>query len=153
MNVKLRRATRARAASVFENLRWDDQREVDTAGNFRTTDERTEVLLAGWKASKVSYAIEVDGRTVAVLGLVPTPLANVVWMLCTDDVRLAPKAVLQRCIDVADKWHRRYGTLLCVSDNRNALHQRWIRRVGFTKHGEVDQNGFPFTQYLYRGRR
>lgn len=152
MNVKLRRATRTRAMSVFKALRWEDQQEVDTAGGFTDSDTRLEVLLAGWKASSVSYAIEVDGRTVAVLGLVPTPVANVVWMLCTDEVALAPKTVLRRCTDVAAKWYRRYGTLLCVADNRNALHHRWIKRIGFETQGEADQNGFPFTQYLYRGR-
>jgi hypothetical protein len=152
MNVKLRRATRTRAAFVFDNLRWEDQQEVDTAGGFSDSERRNEVLLAGWKASKVSYAIEVDGRTVAVLGLVPTPVANVVWMLCTDEVGTAKKAVLRRCTDVAAKWYRRYGTLLCIADNRNTLHHRWIKRIGFERHGEADQNGFPFTQYLYRGR-
>ncbi len=152
MNVKLRRATRARAAFVFERLRWADQQEVDTAGGFTDADSRLEVLLAGWKASTVSYAIEVDGRTVAVLGLVPTPIANVVWMLCTDEVAMAPKAVLRRCTDVAAKWYRRYGTLLCIADNRNELHHRWIKLIGFDRQGEVDQNGFPFTQFLYRGR-
>lgn len=155
MNVKIQRATKSRAESVFRNLREADRREVDTAAGFKAgeVEQRTEMLLAGWKASKVAYALTVDGRTVAVLGLLPTPLAAVVWMLCTDEVSLAPKTILTRCRDIAAKWHRRYGTLLCVADDRNTLHQRWIKLIGFNFEGKVDQNGYPFSRFLYRGRR
>lgn len=155
MNVKIRRATKARARFVFDNLRWEDQQEVDTAAgaeSYLEREQRTEILMAGWKASAAAYALEVEGRTVAVLGVLPVPVANVCWMLCTDEVAKAPKAILRRAIDIAAKWYRRYGTLLCVADNRNTLHHRWIKLVGFDRMDEVDQNGHPFTRYLYRGR-
>lgn len=150
MNVKIKRARRSDAMHVFTNLRWEDEQEVRTSLPFGT--DMQEVLLAGWKASAVSYAIKVGGVTVAVLGLLPTPVdVNVVWMLCTPDIKLAPKTILGRCKDISAKWYRRYGALFCTCDNRNGLHLRWLDLIGFNKQSEVVHRGQPFTQLLYNG--
>ncbi len=66
MNVKIKKAKRADALHVFENLRNEDFREVATTIPFGT--DMSEVLLAGWKASAVSYAITIVGVSVALLG-------------------------------------------------------------------------------------
>ncbi len=149
MNVKIKKAKRADALHVFENLRNEDFREVTTTIPFGT--DMSEVLLAGWKASAVSYAITVDGETVAVLGLVSKNLVNMVWMLCTPGIGRAPKTILGRCKDISAKWYRRYGVLFCICDNRNDLHLRWLKLIGFYKQGDMVQGGQPFTHLLYNG--
>lgn len=150
MNVKIKKAKRADALHVFENLRNEDFREVSTGIPFGA--DLSAVLLAGWKASTVSYAITLDGETVAVLGLMPTPSGvNMVWMLCTPEIMRAPKTILGRCKDISAKWYRRYGALFCICDNRNDLHLRWLKLIGFYKQGELVKSGQPFTQLLYNG--
>lgn len=149
MNVKIKKAKRADALHVFENLRNEDFREVATGLPFGA--DMSEVLLAGWKASAVSYAITIDGETVAVLGLLSTPLVKLVWMLCTPGIMQAPKTILGRCKDISAKWYRRYGALFCICDNRNDLHLRWLKLIGFKKQGEMVKSGHPFTHLLYSG--
>ena len=150
MNVKLRRARSSDARAVFASLRPEDLREVQAASEL---DDPTDMLLGGFEASNVTYAMRVEGRPIAVLGLVATPVANVVWLLATPSVNRHRLDVLRHGRDVADKWFRRYGTLLCIADDRNTLHQRWIKLIGFEEAGQIDQNGIPFTRYLYRSRR
>lgn len=150
MNVKIKRAKKRDAVYVFTHMRAEDEREVRTSLPFGT--DMQAVLLAGFDGCSVAYTIEVDGKTVAVLGLLPTALeVSVVWMLCTDDIRLAPRVILGRCKDIAAKWYRRFGALVCICDNRNDLHLRWLDHLGFIKQGEVLQNGEPYTQLLYTG--
>lgn len=151
MNVKLRRARGSDARTVFSSLRPEDYREVQAASGL---DDPTEMLFAGFEMSEVTYAMRVEGRPIAVLGLVRHPIGNVVWLLATPSVNRHRLDVLRHGRDVADKWFRRYGTLLCIADDRNTLHQRWIKLIGFEEAGKPNSEGaVPFTRYLYRSRR
>ncbi len=150
MNVKIRTARERDAVYVFTHLRQEDELEVRTSLPFGA--DMQAVLLEGFRSCEVAYRIEVDGTPVAVLGLLSTALdVSVVWMLCTDDIGRAAKTVLGRCRDIAAKWYRRYGALLCICDNRNDLHLRWLDHIGFQKQGEAVQGGQLFTKLLYTG--
>ena len=148
MDVKLRRASRTDAEWVFTHLRAEDYTEVTDAADGA---DPYPILMAGWKESRVCYALRVNGRAIAVLGILPTPSFNVVWLVATDEVAKHRLAVLRHGRDVADKWFRRFGTLMCIADNRNTLHQRWIKLIGFEEGMAVPS--LPFTRFLYRARR
>ena len=148
MNVTVQRATRADASHVFTHLREEDRREVATALGTDPTPI-FDLLMAGYKASRSAISIRVDKRCVAVFGINPSPIANVVWLLATDEVNQHRLRVLRTARRYAHRWFRAYGTLLCIADNRNLLHQRWIKLCGFIEAGDVWMEGHPFTKYLY----
>ena len=142
------KATRADADHVFHNLREEDRREVASALGSNPTPI-FDLLMAGFKSSRDAVSIRVDGECVAVFGINPSPVANIVWLLATNGVNQHRLYVLRAGRRYAERWFRLHGTLLCIADNRNALHQRWIKLCGFIEAGDVWMEGHPFTKYLY----
>lgn len=147
-HVTIQRATRADAIHVFLNLREADRREVATALGSHPTPVY-DVLMAGYKSSRDAVSIRVDKRCVAVFGINTAAIASIVWLLATDEVNQHRLYVLRAARRYARRWFRMYGTLLCVADNRNLLHQRWLTLCGFLDAGEVWMEDHPFTKYLY----
>lgn len=74
------------------------------------------------------------------------------WMLATPALPAHARAFHHLAAEVLQGWLTQYARLSNLVDSRNALHIRWLRRLGFQFPGDVVMNGpVPFL-YFYRTR-
>lgn len=85
-------------------------------------------------------------------GVVEQPLAGIgnAWMLCTNRSVPLFRAIHQH-------WHKHLGEMLAIrpvlhawADERNTLHHRWMKRMGFVDTGVKRNYGkHPFWLFVY----
>lgn len=122
--------------------------------------------LDPWGALRDSYnnsscrmvgADEKD-RPVCMGGVVPahfhwtsTPLSAVVWMLATTDLEHHQMSFLRQSKVWLEKWHQDYPVLFNCVDERNELHIKWLRWLGFVfirRHPEWGFEKRPFLEFV-----
>jgi hypothetical protein len=126
-------------------LRKADQMEFETVSG-RPGNEP--VLEAAIQSAKCMVAL-CDGRVIAIWGVWDRYPTGVVWACGTDeavkhrDILLTyPKKFFEDCL-------KRWPELATAMDSRNALHERWLLRFGFTIfRNALNINGVPF--HLFR---
>lgn len=126
----VRRATKADALYIAENLREADRQEVLAAsgGDPRIilpalVDPRWETLCAGM------------GDTPVVLfgchEVYENPDVGVIWMLSTPVINRHRRLFMRCARRFVDVFHKRHTVLTNFIDARNTVHIRWLKLLGF----------------------
>jgi hypothetical protein len=84
-------------------------------------------------ASEITYAIRIDGATVGLYGLCPTPHYDTgcPWMVGTEEMPIAGLALLRHARGITQEFLTRYPRLENYVDARNQRLLRALMWVGF----------------------
>lgn len=103
----------------------------------------------------VSPIVGVDAQDLPVCmgGVVPSgdPLVGLIWMLGTTDIESHRLSFLRRSRPWVEQWNGEFPLLTNVVDERNQLHIRWLRWLGFTFIARHPRYGFerrPFLEFV-----
>ena len=126
------------------NLRYEDQREVETLGH---TVEKS--LALGYGHSTICRSIiDNRGRVVGIYGVVPlTDKCGQIWMLGTDGLVKIKTAFLKQSRSEVEGMNKIYPHLCNIIDSRNEVHLKWIQWCGFTIFGEKLINNVKFYEF------
>lgn len=154
MELRVRRAAVADAASLGPRLRAMDAREVEAV----TALPPTAALVLGIETSKPCYAVvDADDRPVAIFGVQPAGRgAGTVWLLGSDELVQRPLAFLRQSRYWLNTLHRSYRIMRAVADARNEVHLRWLAWCGFVHCRTLPTNGrerIPFCEFESRVAR
>lgn len=132
---------------MAENLRSEDLQELK-ASSGRTPLVALKAALEGPSSCLVGC---VDSIPVVIFGVqCCSSDVGAVWLLATDDIRNHRFAYLRLARDwlqLASMWFPR---LVCISDDRNTVHQRLLKWAGFEAQRSLENYGVehrPFTLY------
>lgn len=126
-------------------LRFHDLQEIEAASGRSPLD----VLREGGEQSSPSCSIiSQQGFVVGMFGVGP---GGCVWLLGTDELTRDPlrRQFLRECRTYLRALHQTFPLLHNVIDERNAVHIRWLKWLGFTfirrfPHGP---KGLPFLEF------
>lgn len=130
-------------------FRAEDEAECRAAGgescadSIRSAYRQGQAVLVGLDPhTQVPFAYFGMGECDEVSGLV--------WMLGTDALAANARTIAKRTPAVLAAWHSRRTLLFNYVDARNALHIRWLRRLGFTfikLHPRWGTQQLPFLEF------
>ncbi len=146
--ITMREATVADAIAVSPRLRESDRQEFIAALGYTP-----EVALPLGIASGDAWAMEVDGKVEALLGVSPVArhaYFGLVWMVTTDVIFKHRRDLLRLTPGVLNMLHDRFPLLGNHVDARNDKHIAWLRRAGFSLLREVPDYGVerrPFIEF------
>ena len=112
-------------------LRHSDIEEIKASAGLSAA----EALFLGVCLGKPALTfIEPKGGLAGMFGVTPTndPYVGAVWMLSSDAIEKYPIHFLRRCKPWVDKFNETYPVLTNYVDQRNTLHIRWLRWLGFS---------------------
>jgi len=146
----VRRARAHDCVLMAETLRPADKAEVYAAAGIQPFD----ALFQGLQNSDLPVVgADENDIPVAMGGVCSTeePLAGLVWMLATTDIEKHKISFLRQSRDLVMGWHDRYPVLFNAVDERNELHIKWLRWLGFTFIRRIPEHGFekrPFLEFV-----
>lgn len=95
----------------------------------------------------------VDALPVCVFGVIADPVNPDVghpWLLGTEDIKRVTTRFLKQSRLMVAEMSARYPILTCMVDERNALHIRWLKWLGFREISRTPEYGvgkLPFIQF------
>lgn len=123
------------AAYIGAHMREADRRET-FASSGRAPLDIAQMSLA---ASAMAWAATIEGRPVAMWGVVPTEewATGAVWLLATEEIGRMAWLIAREAGSYVSVMHGAFPRLgnFVAADNVNC--QRWLRRLGFTVEAEV----------------
>lgn len=150
MDFTIRASLPSDAAALAPRLRACDKQEVLAAGS--VSPEAS--LRNGYENSVLCLTVvDCDGAPQLMAGVAPShdPLLGYVWMLSSDYLLTQRKALMKLTPEYLDKFHKLYPLLTNVMDARNKVHERWLRRVGFSFINTIQEygpQGLPFHTFV-----
>jgi len=135
---------------MADRLRPEDTSEVYAAGGLSPL----EALDAGLRHTPSCLsAVNERDEPVAMAGVVPSPdpMVGYIWMLATTEIEKHPISFLRLGIKEATIWQSQYPILTNCVDERNELHIKWLRWMGFTfirRHPEYGHEQRPFLEFV-----
>jgi hypothetical protein len=152
--VTVREATATDTATVARLMSDADVAEAVAATGY----EASRALAFCHSESKDCWAVESDGRVVAVGGIVPDDpddeaLSASVWLVCTEAAADHPRDFIRTLRGHLRQLERRYGILYGYVDDRNRQRKRWIESLGFLMTMETTDEshlGLPFRLFITR---
>jgi hypothetical protein len=144
--IEYRTALLEDAAIVSERLRDADRREVRASGGDPLLS-----LQAGVSQSRPAITCLVDGTPEVIFGVVPGgPSTGYVWLLGSDAIVRHRTHFLRLSGTWVSIFHERYPVLTNVVDERNTVHLRWLRWLGFEfirRHPDWGPERRPFIEF------
>ena len=142
----IREAVEADVGELAETMRLCDRAEVLHS----SLSSPLQALLGGYLASRQCFAIEWQGRVVALFGVVGIKgSSGCPWMLGTDDLRRC-WSLLRECRERIDGYLEEYHFLTNAVWAKNTVHIKWIKWLGFTFEGSDVRNGQTFLHFHRR---
>lgn len=145
-----RRASVSDALYVGPRLRTADVVELVALG--RRGDMA--LHLCGWVRDlrgprEGVYAGCVGGRPAALFGVADTedPGAGAVFLVGTPVLDTLPRRTVREARAWLPRLGRGYSVLRNLAHERNRLHVRWLRLLGFETRAPVEYNGHPFVPF------
>jgi hypothetical protein len=110
-------------------------------------------LLMGMCHSRPAYTfLDPEGNVAGMFGVVPsTEISGAVWMLGGTSVERYPITFLKNCRKWTDHLNELYPVLFNVVDERNELHIKWLKWMGFSfinKHEAYGVEQRPFYEFV-----
>jgi hypothetical protein len=150
--VTVRDAEERDAEAILADIRAKDRSEWVCGTGLPT------VALLRWAlrtGEMVRVAVDPEGRPLAVWGLdTPTPYSEAakcrgVWLAATNRAERYILSFHRFLGPELDKLHAVGGTLHALADNRNAIHLKWLRRIGFVPiiTAPTGPFGLPYTLF------
>jgi len=136
---------------MAERLRPADAAEVYAAAGASPLS----ALVEGFETSEEPMVGVTDDDTPVCMGGVGAvegdPLAGCVWMLATTDIEKHKMSFLRRSKPWVEEWNKKYPVLFNCVDERNELHIKWLRWLGFTfirRHPLWGYEKRPFIEFV-----
>lgn len=140
---KVRPAIPKDIVPLARNIRPEDAREIAV---FNHTPAYG--FGFGFELSDPAYTVTVEGKPVAMFGVVPTTAEGVgiVWMLSTPDIEQPVTRI--RFLRESSKWVdmllEKYKKIINYVDSRNTVHVTWLKWLKFDLTDEKEFNGVRF---------
>lgn len=150
MEIIFRRAEFADAEEIGYNLRNKDLLEV-LADGCRSGIHAVE---ASFTNSSEAVTIQMDGRPIAMFGLVPDSLLGNsarVWFLGTDELARMKKTFVKMSRKYIRDFLRKYPVLWNLVDQRYAQSILWLKSCGAEfSESPIMRGGYPFLLFSIR---
>lgn len=135
------------ARYIAANMRQEDRQECEAQSGLPPA-----VVLPQCVGRPNVWTWEEDGVPVAIGGVdASIPLVGTVWMTSTDDiVKHRVKFLREMSKPVLALLHQDFPILTNMVDERNVLHQRWLRWLGFVFLRRIEKWGahsVPFYEF------
>lgn len=143
-------ATVEHARELAKCIRPADEAECIASG-FPTA---LEALERGVRNSEEAWAIHFGGELGVVMGISRIDDGVVyIWCLTGNVIDRAHLAFWRVSKAIIDECRRRYGSLVCLVDERHLRAQAWLDRLGFSyMHTQVDSNSLQAFRAMSIGR-
>ena len=142
-----RPATVADALALAPMIRAADRREIETVSG----EGPEMVLLRAVQESQEAWAVERDGRVLSIFGVssfLNDPEIGTPWLVATDDVKRVGVYIRKIVPGILRSWLQVYPKgLHNAVDNRNHIHIRWLRHLGFSFLEYAEINGHLFHHF------
>lgn len=116
---------------ISEHLRKEDIRECADVGGMHPS----EALLESWAVSKDNCfaASHQDRGWICIWGCSPTGALGVgsPWLLGTPEIENVPLTFLRESKRWIAETHKEYPIMTNIADERNEIHLKWLRWLGF----------------------
>lgn len=138
------------AAGLAPRLRMADLQEIQAASGLPPIT----ALLEGAELSAPSCTVIGNSGFVAgMFGIVPEGTFGRVWLLGSDELVTPPlsRQFLRECRSYLAVMERPYLAIGNVIDERNRLHVRWLKWLGFTFINRLPEYGVerrPFLEFI-----
>jgi hypothetical protein len=149
---QIRAATPADVVAIAPNLRDADRAEIEA---YVGVPASPLLLLSFADYCDRIWALETsEGAVAAILGTYPVPgwpHVGVVWLIGTDHLRTHRVEFLRGCRKHLPEIYGPYDLLTNAVDERNVLHQRWLKWLGFTFTRRLETygaQGRPFIEFI-----
>lgn len=146
----VRRSTLDDARYIAPRLREADKRECDALLALPPELVLPEAVCA---PTRRVWTFATDaGEPVGLFGLDATPIPQVgtIWMVSTPVINKHPQEFLRGSIRVVTAMNNEYPILTNMMDERNTLHKKWLRWLGFSFLRRIDRWGarsVPFLEF------
>lgn len=133
---------------LASQMRASDRIECEALG--RTPKD---ALRNGLRCSLEAYTALVEGKPVAMLGVVPDSLLGgraTVWMLGTEEAYAQGRALVTYGPLMLDMWLGKFDELANIVSSGNERAIRLLRRWGFAFGGPVTHRGVEFLPFALR---
>lgn len=128
------------AFDVGENLRWEDNREVEETTGLTAT---AAVLESYYRSALSVYFTVPNGKAAGVAGVAPD---NKIWMLCTKASEEYPHTFVREARRWVDSLHNPY--LWNYTDMRNESHIKLLKLLKFKFLSYKVYNGVPLIEFI-----
>ncbi len=131
------------------DLRQADKDEIYAS----TGDAPIQALVEGVQCSDQCLTIWDRDRPLGMFGLAhheALPGVGLVWMVATDALPTIIRDFVRQTPLYLSLFHSSYRVLGNFVDERNAVHIKWLKRVGFTfinRHPKFGFEGRPFLEF------
>jgi hypothetical protein len=116
---------------LVENLRYEDQREVEAQ-----FDSALEALWESFTQSHRAFVVTKDDTPILIFGVVREEVEGIVkgavWMVGTPEMKSISRLFARESQLWLDEISIGYDLLWNYVDARNDLHHRWLKWCGFT---------------------
>lgn len=138
----IRPARPADVAALAPHLRQADADEVRAAAGASPHA----ALQASYDRSPAPLAAVAAGRVVALMGVVPLPSdpsQGTIWLLGSADLVAFQLSFWRACLATLPVLVAPYRRVLAVVDARYEASLRWLRHLGFSRHGSTVRGAGP----------
>lgn len=132
-------------------LREEDKAEVMAAGGV----DPLAALVRGLVAStEPVVGVDANDTPVCMGGVVPPStgvVPGIIWMLATTGIHDHQMSFLRASRRWLDRWHEDFPLMGNCVDERNTVHIRWLRWLGFTfinRHPQYGHEQRPFLEFV-----
>lgn len=135
---------------LADRLRREDVQEIQASSG----STPLEALTNGFRSSNPCITVVHGDEPVAMFGVVPTDQPEIasIWLLASDDLRLARKEFMRQTKDWLSKFHEKYPMLWNLVDARNNTHIRWLKWAGVVflkRHESIGVESRPFLEFIH----
>jgi len=135
------------AFDLADRLRSTDLDELEASSG----EEPLEILREAIDISTHCWAARRAGHTQVLFGVAPlVDGMGSAWLLASNDLYSWPKEFIRFCHIYLAEMHESYPVLTNFVDDRNAISQAWLKRLGFKPGMRIPDFGvgkLPFTQF------
>lgn len=149
--IEIRTSDPTDAERVANRLRKADKKEMDAV--LGTGCDRAAALLYGIENSYYPFTACILGKPVGIFGAIPDPIHSHiggVWMMGTDELVQNKSLFLRRSKPALDEVFKPFRLLWNCVDQRNTVHIRWIKWLGFSFLRTIPhfgEQGRPFIEF------
>ena len=138
------------AYELAPRLRKADLDEIDAASG----DNPLQALIRGYQYSYQPFTILVNDKVAGMFGVVPLDqqfVVGAVWLLGSDDIFNVRMPFARQSRMWVDVVHKPFNVLTNWVDERNSVHIRWLKWIGFKFIAKCERFGYrnlPFYEFV-----
>ncbi len=133
---------------IAENIREDDRREILAFSGGTPLD----AMVQGYGFSDKPRTVLVGDTPVAMFGSgIVEPRVGAVWLLGTDGIHDISRQFLRESKKWLEELHDNYDLLFNYVDERNTVHIKWLKWLGFKfiyRHEHFGVGKLPFFEFV-----